>query len=99
MVRKLKLEILKSKSNYEKLKKSKESSLYLLEQSRHREKHFRRLAREILLVQEKERKQISRELHEGIAQTLAGINLYLETLKEKNAVIGCGVTKKISLDV
>ena len=33
------------------------------------------------MVQEEERKQISRELHDEIAQTLAGINVYLAALK------------------
>lgn len=42
---------------------------------------MRHLSRQLLQAQEEERKQISRELHDEIAQTLAGINVYLATLK------------------
>ncbi len=97
MPKKLKQMILKHKVVSRRLATREQHYSHLLEQSRYSEKHFRRLARQILLTQEKERKQISRELHDGIAQTLAGINLYLETLKVKTAVSGNGSTKKITL--
>jgi signal transduction histidine kinase len=43
-------------------------------------KQLRGLSRKILLTQEEERKRISRELHDVIAQTLVGINVSLATL-------------------
>jgi signal transduction histidine kinase len=44
---------------------------------------LRRLSRQVLSAQEDERKQISRELHDVIAQTLTGITLRLATLKRQ----------------
>jgi PAS domain S-box-containing protein len=41
---------------------------------------LRELSRKILFTQEEERKRISRELHDVIAQTLVGINVSLATL-------------------
>ena len=40
------------------------------------------LSRQVLQAQEEERKRISRELHDVIAQTLTGINIRLATLKK-----------------
>ena len=42
---------------------------------------LRHLARKLLTVQEEERKRISRELHDVVAQTLTGINVRLASLK------------------
>ena len=53
----------------------------LLEQSDRQQVQARRLARELLSAQEDERKKISRDLHDVIAQTLTGINIRLTTLK------------------
>jgi signal transduction histidine kinase len=47
------------------------------------EKHLRRLAHRVLAAQENERKIISCELHDEIAQTLLGINVRLLSLKQK----------------
>ncbi|MEJ0090025.1 MAG: histidine kinase [Limisphaerales bacterium] len=47
---------------------------------------LRQLSRQVLHAQEEERKRISRELHDVIAQTLTGINLRLATLKKEAAV-------------
>ena len=49
------------------------------------EERLRHLTRRLLIVQEEERARISRDLHDAIGQTLAGINVGLATLK--NAVI------------
>ena len=44
---------------------------------------LRQLSHEILLTQEKERKRISRELHDTVLQTLVGINVHLSSLTPK----------------
>jgi signal transduction histidine kinase len=58
----------------------------LLEQSDRQQFQTRWLARELLSAQEDERKKISRDLHDVIAQTLTGINLRLTTLR-RNAEV------------
>jgi signal transduction histidine kinase len=55
----------------------------LLDQSDRQQIQTRRLARELLSAQEDERKKISRDLHDVIAQTLTGINIRLATLKRE----------------
>ena len=52
----------------------------LLEQSRHMQEQLRHLSHLVLRAQEDERKRISRELHDQIAQTLICINLDLTAL-------------------
>ena len=64
------------------LKKSEQHYGQLLEESRHMEAELRLLSRRFLSAQEEERKKISRELHDVIAQTLTGINMRLATLKK-----------------
>ena len=49
------------------------------------EQRLRQLSHEILLAQEKERKRISRELHDTVLQTLVGINVHLASLTPKPA--------------
>jgi len=58
----------------------------------------------MLQAQEDERKRISRELHDVIAQTLAGINIRLATLKKgagckpKDFDRDIGLTQKLVTD-
>lgn len=59
-------------------------ALYLQSQIMHRK--LRQLTRQIILAQEEERKEISRELHDEIAQTLVGINVELSALSTGAAV-------------
>jgi len=54
----------------------------LLKQSRLQQKQLRNFSHRILDVQEEERKRISRELHDVIAQTLVGINVHLSVLDQ-----------------
>jgi PAS domain S-box-containing protein len=71
--RKLELEIVHRRTVEASLKQSEQELSRLLIQ-------LRLLSRKILLTQEEERKRISRELHDVIAQTLVGINVSLSTL-------------------
>lgn len=80
---KLKQEILQRLEVEKSLKKSKEHQTKMLQQSRHQQEQLRQLSREVLRAQEEERKRISRELHDVIAQTLSSINLRLAGLKKE----------------
>src|ERR1700720_2510920 len=79
--RELRREIIQRQAMEEALKKSERHSRLLLEQSRHMQEQLRLLSRQLLSAQEEERKKISRELHDVIAQTLTGINVRLAALK------------------
>ena len=94
--RQLKQETLKRKAAEDALKNSKQHHKLLLEQSRQMQEQLRDLSRQILHNQEEERKEISRELHDEIAQTLAGINIHLASLKIEAAVNTQGLYKKIT---
>jgi signal transduction histidine kinase len=82
----LSLEISQRKAAEEALRKSEQHYTILLRKSDRLQEELRRLSREILQAQEEERKEISRELHDVIAQTLAGINVRLAHLA-KDAVL------------
>jgi signal transduction histidine kinase len=75
-------EIARRKSAEAALTKSEQHYRDLLAQSRHMQEQLRFLSRELLVAQEEERKKISRELHDVIAQTLTGINVRLAKLKK-----------------
>jgi len=57
---------------------------------------LRLLSRQLLSAQEEERKKISRELHDVIAQTLASINVQLTTLKNKATLNTKGLERSIA---
>ena len=57
---------------------------------------MRQLSRQILSAQENERKEISRELHDMVAQTLMGINIRLATLKTEAALDTTGLDRSIA---
>ena len=80
--RSLKQGIAQRKTVEEALKKSGEHHKALLEESLALQEHLRRLTHQILTAQEVERKKISHDLRDEIAQTLLGINVRLLTLKE-----------------
>ncbi|HXR07606.1 MAG TPA: sensor histidine kinase [Candidatus Acidoferrum sp.] len=89
-------EIIQRKAVETALKKSEHHYSELLEQSRQLQEQLRRLSRQILLAQEEERKEISRELHDVIAQTLTGINVRLAALKKEAALNTKGLDRNIA---
>ena len=94
--RELKREIAQRLVVEETLRQSEQHYSQLLEQSRRLQEQLRHLSRQLLSAQEEERKKISRELHDVIAQVLTGINVRLATLKTEAAVNTKGFSRNIS---
>jgi signal transduction histidine kinase len=87
--RQMRREIVRRKSGERELVRGAEHYQTLLAQSR-------RLAHQILSAQEEERKEISRELHDEVAQILAGINVQLAALKEAAAINSRSLRQRIA---
>jgi PAS domain S-box-containing protein len=79
--RRLALEVAQRRTAQEALQASEKRQRRLLADSQHMRDQLRLLSHQLLLAQEDERKRISRELHDVIAQTLTGINLRLASFK------------------
>jgi len=80
---KLKNEVVRRQATEKSLKQSEHEQSRLLLQSRRQEEQLRSMSHEILQAQEHERKRISRELHDVIAQTLVGINVHVAALTQE----------------
>ncbi len=94
--RELKREIVRRHVVEKTLRQSERQSSRLLEESRNLQEQLRLLSRRVLSVQEEERKRISRELHDVIAQMLTGINVRLSTLKLEADGDARGLGQKIA---
>jgi PAS domain S-box-containing protein len=94
--RDLRREIGRRQAVEQSLRKSEQHYSRLLEQSRQMQEQLRLLSRQVLSTQEEERKKISRELHDVIAQTLTGINVRLATLKKEAATNTQGLQRSIA---
>lgn len=93
----LNCEILRSKASEASLRKSGTHQNETLKQSDLLKKQLRGLSREMMSVHEDERKKISRELHDVIAQTLIGINVQLASLKKEAGLSTKGLGKNIAI--
>jgi len=93
---KLKQEIVRRKLAQEDLRVSRMEQSKLLKQSRLQQKQMRELSHQVLNAQEGERKRVSRELHDVIAQTLVGINVHLAALGQAAASDPAGLQTQIS---
>jgi PAS domain S-box-containing protein len=82
----LKLEIIQRQKVEADLKKSEAHYAQLFQESLQLQEEFRHLSHRFLSAQEDERKRLSRELHDEIAQALVGINIHLESLTAKDSV-------------
>ena len=94
--RSLKQGITRRKTVEEALKRSGEHYAGLLKKSLALERHLRRLAHRVLLVQEAKRKKISHDLQDDIAQTLLGIDVRLLTVKKVSGRIAERLQREIA---
>ncbi|MDA9922015.1 sensor histidine kinase [Verrucomicrobiales bacterium] len=90
-------EITRLKEVENSLRTSEETASLLLEQAREMQEEMRSLSRRLITAQEDERKRISRELHDVIAQTLTGINLRLAVLRSQSVANNEDFHEKIQI--
>jgi len=88
--------ILRRKSVEAALKQSGEHYTRLLRDSLQLQERLRQLTHQVLMAQEDERKKISRELQDEIAQSLLGINVRLLSLKQGARVNTKGLRNEIA---
>jgi signal transduction histidine kinase len=75
------------------VRKGREQYRTLFLESQIMQKKLRQMTRQIIMAQEEERKEISRELHDEVVQTLVGINVELSALG-KGASVGLRALKE-----
>lgn len=92
---KLEQEIVRRQAVEQSLRQSEAHQIQLLAESRLLQEQLRHLSRQVIRAQEEERKQVSRELHDVIAQTLTGINIRLATMKLQAGTDARGFNRNI----
>ena len=68
----------------------------LLQRLAETEKRFHRISRGVLRVQEEERARISRDLHDGIGQSLTALKIQLELLEQSSAAEHAALAPRIA---
>ncbi len=94
--RELKQEIVRRKEVEKALRKNERYSRQLLAKSLQLQKQLQHLSHQVLQAQEEERKRISRELHDDIAQVLTAISFHLAVLRKEAAPNGKDLKRKIT---
>jgi signal transduction histidine kinase len=94
--RQMRREIARRKIGERQLVQATQHYSLLLARSRRVQDESRRLARLVLSAQEEERREISRQLHDEVAQILAGINVQLATLRDTAAINSRGLRRRIA---
>jgi signal transduction histidine kinase len=93
---KLDLDILRREKVEMDLRQSEKDCLKALKESEVLRMQLKELSRQVMVIQEEERKKISRELHDVIAQALLGINVRLATLKIEAGAKAKGLNRNIT---
>jgi PAS domain S-box-containing protein len=94
--RKLQDEIIRRQAVELSLRESEQRAHQLVGHSRHLQNKLRQMSHKILLVQEDQRKEISRELHDEISQLLLSINLHLAILDGHAAINPKSIRRNIT---
>jgi signal transduction histidine kinase len=92
----LKQGVVEQKAAEEALRKRGRRFAKLLRESHQSQMHLRRLTHRLLSAQEARRKKLSHQLHDGVGQTLLGINVRLLTLKKAAEGNMARLTKEIA---
>jgi signal transduction histidine kinase len=93
---KLKKEIVQRHKVEEELRANRNEKSLLLRKSRKQQEQLRDLSHRLLNAQEEERKRISRDLHDVIAQALVSINIHLEVLNQRGSAFPEAVRLQIA---
>jgi PAS domain S-box-containing protein len=92
---KLKVEIIQRQVLERNLKESEQGAHRLLKQSHELQARLRTISHQILVVQENERKRISRELHDDICQLLVGVDVHLAGFAKSAAINPRGIPRTL----
>ena len=79
----------------EQVERIRTENVRLLERLADSERRFRRISRGVLRLQEEERARVSRDLHDGIGQSLTALKIQLELLEQEAAREGSGLALRI----